>query len=101
MKTLHVISEVASVKLLSEDGKNHVLIPNGFGDGITDVFIMEDDEYKPMPGVYRSCDIVGKWGICSTDYGTAVQEWLEGTYFVYFGEQKVFFQRISSLSDNK
>lgn len=79
-------SDIGGVKIGNEDFG--IIIPNGFGDGETEVIITNNDAHVPL-SFYTS--VKGNFNIYNYDCGNTVETTLNGKYMIYSGKQTVVF----------
>lgn len=84
-------SDAGSVKIGNETFS--VLIPNGRGDGITRVAVVEDEpEFNSLDMDFFT-SVSGKFGIYDYDCGDRVSMTLDGRYSVYYYDGFVVFAK--------
>lgn len=94
---IKTFSDIGSVKLMSIDRNQIILIPNGYGDGITRIGILaEHDKFDSMLMRYH-CTIKGEWLIASYDCGNKAVANLNGSYNVYSYDGIVIFKEVTFI----
>jgi len=83
-------SDAGSVKIGSEDF--NILIPNGYGDGTTEVIVTHGAAHVPLR-FYTT--VQGNFYIYDHDCGDTVETELNGSYSIYTQDQTVVFEKIS------
>lgn len=87
-------SDAGSVKIGND--KFSILIPNGYGDGMTDVCIVHTKD-NPFSNVLKFLTGVdGTFSIYSYDCGDAVETELIGRFGIYYGDGFVVFEKWSN-----
>lgn len=88
---LHIItlSDAGSVKIGNNDFS--VLIPNGYGDGQTEVFITTKRVHVPLR---FWTTVSGKFKIYDYDCGDDSRYTLDGDYSIFFGNGYVVFSKV-------
>ena len=81
-RTLHTMSDVGSVKI-GVKGACEICIPNGYGDGTTEVRIVPNRDYIPDGASFLTTVEGEEIGIFSYDCGPEVVETLSGRYGIY------------------
>ena len=76
------ISDMGSVKVGIE-GKCTILIPNGYGDGTTEVRIVPNRDYIPDGASFLTTVEGEEIGIFSYDCGAKIVKTLSGRYGIY------------------
>lgn len=85
------VSDAGSVKIGND--KFSILIPNGYGDGMTDVCIVYTKD-NPFSNVLKFLTSVeGTIYIYSHDCGNSVETGLIGRYGIYYGHGFVVFEK--------
>lgn len=94
-KNFKTVSDAGSVKI--GNGSFSILIPNGYGDGMTDVCVVDDRNENPFADVLKFLTSVeGKIDIYSADCGNSVETGLIGRYGIYYGYGFVVFEKWST-----
>ena len=81
-ETLHTMSDVGSVKVGIE-GKCTILIPNGYGDGTTEVRLVPNRDYIPDGASFLTTVEGEEIEIFSHDCGQEVIKTLSGRFGIY------------------
>ena len=82
VERLHTASDVGSVKI-GVKGKCEICIPNGYGDGETDVLIVQDRKLVPSGANFLTSVEGDAIGIFAYDCGSETAKTLSGRFGVY------------------
>lgn len=85
---LETISDAGSVKI--GNGDFSILIPNGYGDGITNVFISEKEIHVPLKFITT---VEGVIEVFDYDCRDNVIKTIKGKYAIFSGDGNVVFSR--------
>lgn len=103
MKKLITSSDAGGVKIGVDQFT--IVIPNGYGDGDTEVFIYDDNDKIDDDIKYNQLKFLTfidgeKINIYSYDCGNEVAETISGRYGVYYYDGCVYFESWNYLKSN-
>lgn len=87
----HTLSDVGGLKIGNKDFS--IIIPNGYGDGETNVYISEKKIHVPLE--YYTF-VKGTIEIDDYDCGGTIITTLKGTYHIYIGNGNVVFVQVDN-----
>ena len=92
MKKISVISDAGSVKVGNDDCT--ILLPNGYGDGITEVYILEKDDPLPDKAKFFTTIEGNAIGIYDYDCGGEKVTIISGRYEYCYYNGCGYFKQI-------
>lgn len=96
VERLYTASDAGSVRI-GVKGKCEICIPNGYGDGMTEVLIAPNRKCVPEDAIFLTCVEGDSIEIFSHDCGNEVVKTLSGRFDIYNlpGGPAVVFERLS------
>lgn len=85
------MSDAGSVKIGNDSFT--ILVPNGYGDGFTDVVVLSVDEDFEKDGFRFFTSVDGTFNIYSYDCGDKVKLTISGNYGIYYKDGFVVFEQ--------
>ena len=97
-KCCKTISDAGGLKIGSKDKTFSILIPNGYGDGITRYGVLDEKDVTMDIGTAMQyfTIIEGAFSIYDYDCGNTIEEYAEGRYQIYYYDGIIIFVKIAS-----